>query len=108
MESPVYYNTTGLNFDELAAEIRGARRQMDAILAIYQAVKFAAPSRIEEICVGFGKSWPLHSIRRAITVLSDQNFLVKTEEKKIGRYGEKEHVWKLAEADPQLGLFEED
>ena len=108
MESSAYYNTTGLNFDELAVEIKGARRQMDAILAIYQAVKFAAPSRIEEICVGFGKSWPLHSIRRAITVLADQGLLEKTEEKKVGRYGKKEHIWKLPEADSQLGLFEED
>ena len=40
------------------------------------------------------KDWPITSIRRAISTLTKQGKLTKTNELRKGRYGKKEHVWK--------------
>ena len=43
----------------------------------------------------FNNVWPLTSVRRAITNLSSDGELVKTNDKVTGIYGKPEHLWRL-------------
>ena len=51
-----------------------------------------SPSMVHKAC---DNSWPLTSVRRAITNLSTDGDLIKTNETVIGIYGKPEHLWKL-------------
>jgi len=56
-----------------------------------------------------GQEWPITSIRRAITNLTDDEKIVKTQKTTKGIYGKKEHLWALpkkTETTEQVALFD--
>jgi hypothetical protein len=53
---------------------------------------------------------PITSVRRALTNLTNEDKIIKTDVKVVGLYGKKEHLWRLKTAqddiDPdQYSLF---
>lgn len=92
-----YFNTTSLTGDDLRHAIRQADKQDDAILAIYRAAKRPlSPSEVWAECESAGKRWPLTSIRRSITTLTNAGALARLDEQRVGAYGRPEHRWSAA------------
>lgn len=93
-----YHQTTPLEPQTLREAITQARRQEDAILAIFQRLRRAmTPSDVWAITQAAGKQWPMTSIRRAITDLTDERgALEKTATLRMGPLGKPEHAWRLA------------
>ena len=93
-----YYNTTGLFGQDLTAEIENATTQKEAILAIYKSKR--KPMTPEQCQLRYSKvlSKPisLNSVRRAISDLTKEGLLEKTNEFGFGQWGKKVHKWKLA------------
>lgn len=89
-----YFNTTRLGGTALAEEIANAKRQDDAVLAVFNAAPGPlSPSVVWHRCWQAGKQWPLTSIRRAISNLTDDGKLVQTDRCVRGHYGKPEHLW---------------
>ena len=92
----MYYNTTNLTGAELQTERTSAMKQDEAILNLFQNPDFVnglSPSEAWEI---LNVRWPITSIRRAINTLTNAGKLEKTPRKRVGVFGKKEHVWRLA------------
>jgi len=98
-----YFNTTNESGTTLKNNVAKAKSQEEEILnlfifnkmhfinKIYKNYKLGlSPSQI-------GLNYPITSIRRALTNLTKQGKLIKTNEKRIGMYGRSEYVWKLNE-----------
>ena len=49
----------------------------------------------KELVDDYDTNWPLTSIRRSISTLTDAGKLTKTSELRKGKYDKKEHVWKF-------------
>lgn len=97
-EPAAYYDTTQLPRLEREQATRNAKRQEDEILELFQANpgdEFS-PSQVWR----HFQQWPLTSIRRAMTVLTERHALEKLTEKRRGMYGKPEHVWRLARPSP--------
>jgi len=90
---PAFFNTTNLPHSELKVRELKADSQNAKILEC-----FANNPNIDftpcEIWQRF-KQWPLTSIRRSITTLTDSGYLVKTSVKRPGIYGELNYTWTL-------------
>jgi len=104
-----YFNTTGVNGQELREYRRKAVSQEDRILswfinmAGYRLKKGYSPSQVADFC--FDGDVPITSIRRAITSLTNEGHLVKTNKTVAGPYGRPESLWALAEKHLQGDLF---
>ena len=48
---------------------------------------------------------PITSVRRAITCLTEEGKLEKTNRQKAERYGKPNYVWRLRRSDEQMTLF---
>lgn len=94
--SGAYYHTTRLTPEQAREAVSAAKRQQDAILAIYRSRGPLSPADVERICRDMGKGWPIHSIRARITTLADDGALVKLDAHKPGAYGKPEHLWQVA------------
>ena len=93
-----FYNTIGENADELSESIAKAKSQEAKIMkcfyyyeAKYPNLRFS-PSMVLKMT---GLKCPLTSIRRAMTNLSNEGKLIKTNKKIEGLYGKQEHLWCL-------------
>ena len=53
------------------------------------------PDQIQHLCEICEREWPITSIRRAISTLTKQGNLTKTDELRKGKYGKKTHTWKF-------------
>ena len=93
----MYYNTN----DETGGTLRSSRdattKQENMILAIFETYpnEGLTPFDIEDFAHDQEVSWPITSIRRAITDLTNAGKLTKTDTKKLGKYGKFVHTWKL-------------
>lgn len=92
----MFYNTikqTGqllLNFRERAAN------QNDIVLYVFQKQQQPlTPFEVQNILEKKGYSWPITSIRRAITSLTDDGKLRKLEALKNEMYGKPNHQWEI-------------
>lgn len=93
--SAVFWNTTNETGADLAHAISAAKCQDDAILAIYAAAgEPLSPSQVWHRCWKAGRSWPLTSIRRSITNLTNRELLAQTTAKIVGHYGRRENQWR--------------
>lgn len=92
-----YFNTTNESGTTLKNNVAKAKSQEEKILLFCERnklfIKGITPSQI----YGFVDNYPITSIRRALTNLTKQGKLIKTNEKRIGMYGRSEYVWKLNE-----------
>jgi len=101
----MFYNTINLNSDELIKARLKAKSQEDFIKVVFNLNKDlkVTPSQMHKIVNN--SSIPITSIRRAMTNLSNENFLEKTYEKQIGLYGKKEHMWKVKTVNNNSNKF---
>ena len=87
-----YYNTTSQKGEDLKERHKKVGKQNAEVLAIMRKLGLATPSQVHS---SMSTSAPLTSIRRAISTLTDEGLLIKTEEKVMGPYKHPEHVWKV-------------
>lgn len=90
-----YFNTTNESGTTLKNNVAKAKSQEEEIFAFFNSNN--------DWCVRELLNWhpiskyPITSVRRALTNLTKQGKLIKTNEKRIGMYGRSEYVWKLNE-----------
>jgi hypothetical protein len=96
METTHFYNTVDLPEPQLKIADKNAEKQEDVILNFFRsnATKSFTPFDVQKSCKLLS-STPITSIRRAITNLTLNNRLVKTNELKPGEYGKPNYTWKL-------------
>lgn len=88
-----YYNTTHEEQSVADAELRNCNRQEASILILFRE----RPSDLlSPWDVAVHVPFPITSVRRAISDMSDRGLLVKTTTKKQGPYGKSSYCWRLA------------
>jgi hypothetical protein len=100
-----YYNTTHLTGFELKESRRKANTQEDRILTFFEknADKAFSPEDIQIYCMMANR--PLTSVRRAITNLTNNGYLRKTNDMKPGIYGKPVHTWEFSHGQNQKELW---
>lgn len=94
-----HYNTTGMGGEELAAAKQRCKTQNQMILDLFSMNPRMTPSICCKFAAVRGHNWPVTSIRRAMTDLTEAGYLRKTDRMVPGDYGAKEHVWEVIRAD---------
>jgi Fe2+ or Zn2+ uptake regulation protein len=90
----MFYNTTAETEATLKQYRDTAESQEQAVLAFFQ--DNPGPWRPDDIHERlFGRSVPLTSVRRAMTVLTYDGHLAKTALKRMGSHGRPVHTWVL-------------
>jgi hypothetical protein len=88
-----YYNTTDQDAETVAKATAKVEDQNAKVLAWFQLNKCSPPTVVwKEL---FQRKIPLTSVRRALTNLTDDGWLEKTQRKVKGEWGWDEHVWRL-------------
>ena len=103
MKTKHYHNTNGL--DRLTEKIQSQKNlnQEDIIYLIFKKSTFKKLSASEvwqyysETLSRVNKNIPLTSIRRGISNLMREGYLIKTNETRAGIYGKPEHFYKLSQ-----------
>ena len=102
-----FYNTNQESLQEFSDSSQKAANQAAVILKLLELSK--APMSPSMVYKALREEWPITSIRRAMTNLTDDGKIVKTQKTVKGIYGKKEHLWALPEkpatAD-QVPLFD--
>lgn len=104
----MFYNTIDLTGSELEKAKADTLKQEDLIQAIYKrnSDKGISPSQILDVVrLHYGLNWPLTSIRRSITNLTDKAALIKLPAMTEGIYGKPEHIWRFNLKTIQVDLF---
>jgi hypothetical protein len=104
----MFYNTIDLTGADLEKAKADTLKQEELIQAIYKrnASKAISPSQILEVVnTHYSLNWPLTSIRRAITDLTNEDALIKLPGMIEGIYGKPEHLWKFNSVTVQGNLF---
>ena len=98
-----YYNTNNETGTELQKSWNQASKQKRLIYHIFTSLwgdetgGYFAPHQIKDILSDrYDEDYPLTSIRRAITDLTADGMLVKTNHRVKGNYGKKVHTWRAA------------
>jgi hypothetical protein len=91
----IFYNTTNLEGKDLRKAKERVQTQGDIILDIFKKYGRLSPSTVQNVAKDMSYLWPITSVRRAITVLTDQKLLTKTSCKIEGNYGALEHIWEV-------------
>ena len=94
-----FYNTIEEAYDELAESQAKAKTQEEKILDCFYA--YDTPLSPSMVLAKLGLNCPITSVRRAMTNLSKEGFLQKTNDYVTGNYGKKEHLWSLSENQQQ-------
>lgn len=90
----VYFNTTSLTGEPLAAAKSAASCQNATVLRAFEILRRPlTPSEVWQHGIACGESWLLTSVRRSMTVLAKSGALVKLGTKRRGAYGRPEHEW---------------
>ena len=93
--SNTHFNTTKEVGEKLKEYGESAGQQNKEVLAIFLRLKIASPSQVHS---RMNTNAPLTSIRRAITTLTTDGHLIKTDTKVDGPFGRPEFVWRLNES----------
>lgn len=109
----IYYNTAKLTGDELLKAMATAKSQETKMLAF-----FAREHKLDrkhhdkfgysrsEIHKSIMQQSPEHSVQRAISNLTKQGYLIKSDEtEREGSYGVNVHVWRFNPLEGQTELF---
>ena len=93
----MYYNTNDETGLTLSSSWIKSAQQDELILRLFMdnVNETFTPDEILHLCEVCEKNWPITSIRRAISTLTDQGKLTKTNELREGKYGKKTHAWKF-------------
>ena len=87
-----YFNTTNLAGDELADRRIKSASQEAEVMALFTAQARMSPSQAWD---AIERKWPLTSVRRAMTCLTNDGKLRKTGDTRKGVYGAAEFVWEV-------------
>jgi len=103
-----FYNTTHETGDVLKESHHRASSQESRILNYF--LMFGKPLSPSMILQQMSLNCPITSVRRALTNLTLDNKLFKTDDYCIGTYGKREHLWRLRTEDDfinpdQFSLF---
>ena len=103
-----YYNTTNEKGFDLEKSHEKARNQEEIIYSFF--LTYGKPLSPSQVLKKLNLECPITSIRRALTNLTNQDKIIKTDVKVVGLYGKKEHLWRLKteqdDIDPdQFTLF---
>jgi hypothetical protein len=99
-----YHNTTNQSGSTLKEYTEKAKSQDEIILELYKKHKRLSPSRVFVLMQGIAPA-PITSFRRAISNLTKDGKLVKTNETVLGIYKRPEYVWEIKAAVEQGKLF---
>lgn len=91
-----YFNTTNLDGDSLRDRVQKAETQADQIAGFFRTMPRGVTFTPCEVHEAMQLKAPLTSVRRAMTVLTDNGVLIKTGQKRVGIHGHPVHTWKLA------------
>ena len=94
-----FYNTNKESGEELLKSSKKSSRQKIVIYDLFLLVN--EPMSPSMVYTALNQKWPITSVRRAMTDLTDDGLLNKTEETATGLYGKKEHLWSLPEKTPK-------
>tara|TARA_Y100000817_G_C16813086_1_gene525150 strand:- start:638 stop:982 length:345 start_codon:yes stop_codon:yes gene_type:complete len=95
----MFYNTTNEKKPELVEAWCRTAKQDTLVMDIFlnNPNQIFNPFEVQEHIINkFGRNFPITSIRRSINTLTKDNILVKTDEKKKGKYGKSNYCWTLA------------
>lgn len=91
-----YYNTTNLQGEDVRQEWKTANAQEQKIVAVFKSLAFPNyPLSPFEVLEKSGLKAPITSIRRAISDLTKEGILEKTNVMRMGPYGKPSYCWKL-------------
>ena len=95
-----YYDTTNLRqqlrdqeYKEMLVKTE-KQEQVIRILADDFIEKTFSPSMMHSVMERHGKKLPITSVRRAISDLTREGVLKKTDKQRIGYYGKREYMWR--------------
>ena len=93
----MYYNTNNETGLTLSTSWIKSAQQDELILRLFMdnTNETFTPDEILHLCEVCEKNWPINSIRRAISTLTNQGKLAKTNELREGKYGKKTHTWRF-------------
>lgn len=95
MQLEFFYNTVNLEDNELKEARTRIGTQNELILKLFRAnpgISYS-PCEVHKL-MGYWNT-PLTSVRRALTTLTNEGYLIMTDELREGWYGMKNHCWKL-------------
>lgn len=98
-----YHNSTHAVGAELAQAEAEAQSQQDTVLAIFRFQPLREMSPFQVWVEYDHPLVPLTSIRRAISNLTKDGYLVRTASQRVGPYRRKEYLWRLAAVQPTIG-----
>jgi hypothetical protein len=90
-----YHNTTNEGGEQLEAFKEKAKTQDQEVLRFIKDQFVCSPSYVWKML--YHQSVPLTSVRRAITNLTKEGKLMKTQSKAVGPYGRPEYCWKYCD-----------
>jgi hypothetical protein len=89
-----FFDTIGLDYTAKALAETKARKQEELILELFMKERaYLSPDFVWMVTGLFNMDVPLTSVRRAITNLTDQGHLIKSNKKTMGRYGKPQYCW---------------
>ena len=96
----MFYNTTGEKGELLAHYLKTAKGQDKTILTLFlkNAELKLTPFEVQAKLALRSYNYPITSIRRSINTLTREGFLTMLDEKRVGRYGRPNHLWKVADS----------
>ena len=95
-----YYNTTNEKGGKLKESHRKARTQEEIIYSYF--FTYGKPLSPSQVLDKLNLNCPITSIRRAMTNLTLDNKIIKTDERVKGLYGKSEHLWRLKTTEDDL------
>jgi hypothetical protein len=90
-----FFNTVNISGQELEMARAATTKQDERVILLFRQRGNSTPSEIHSLYVRLFGDCPLTSIRRAITCLTTEGVLEKTEVMKQGNYGKPNYVWKI-------------
>ena len=93
-QANLFFNTIGLQGDELKQAQKSNANQDAVILELFKKVNAPLiPFDVWNVLVSAGFKYPITSVRRSITCLTEQGKLIKLSDMKKGMYGKNNHKW---------------
>ena len=94
----MYYNTNKESGAVLKNSFDSTKKQEDLVLAVFETYpkENLSPDEIQKFLLDHAEvTYPITSIRRSITNLTNNNKLKKTDKMKNGVWGKQTHTWIL-------------
>ena len=93
----MYYNTNEEEGTTLNSSVEKTVKQEDLVLGIFKKYRAQnlTPEEVSDALERAGYVYPITSIRRAVTDLTNKDMLRKTDHMRMGSWNKMTHAWKL-------------